>query len=67
MKEVKRDDWFFELEATYLASLKAAQAYFDEALEEFMNAKEGLEEAESELARIRAKYPPGYDGPWPYF
>ena len=67
MKEVKRDDWFPALEGEYLASLKEAQAYFDEALEEFMNAKEGLEEAESELARIRAKYPPDYKGPAPYF
>ena len=67
MKEVKRDDWFFELEATYIAALEQAQVEFDEALAEFLEVKTALEEAESELARIRAKYPPDYKGPWPYF
>lgn len=67
MKEVKRDDWFYDLEAGYLDSLKAAREVFAEAKAAFEQAQEELKEAESELARIRAKYPPGYDGPWPYF
>lgn len=66
MKET-RESWFPDLEEEYLEALASARDYFEATKAEFERASKYLGEAEAELARIRAKYPPDYKGPAPWF
>ena len=62
-----RGEWFKGLEECYLAALEQARLEFDEVLSEFLEVETALREAEDALAKFRAKYPPDYDGPAPWY
>ena len=62
-----RGEWFEGLEECYLAAIEEEQKYFDEAKAAFEEAKNALKEAKAALKKFRAKYPPNYDGPTPWY